>query len=386
MIKSKLVFKVKRDYYGRVKNFKVRLVAKGFTQEEGLDYKETFSPVAKGESFRLALAIALRYRMKLRQLDVETAFRYADLEEDVFMAPPSGIQVPKGYSPKFLKSLHGLKQAPRNWHNLLKKTILTMGYQQCVLDQCLFYYKGNGELILILAYVDDIIVLSADSSHIGEVVSSFKAQYTMQVMGDLECYLGITIVRDKNVIKLHHTPYAQNVVSRYSHLLSDKKRRNRTDTPLPPGVKLSKGAEGSKTTRQKVYAARFPYQSVVGALMYLAVHTRPDLSYTVNLLSRFNSTPTYGACQAALHTLGYLSNTVNQGIIFPNVTEGKSLTVYSDADWAGDVDTSRSTSKYRVFLWGAPIGWQSRLQPTVATSTMEAEYMAAFRRLCGYEG
>ena len=134
---------------------------------------------------------------------------------------------------------------------------------------------------------------------------------------------------------------------------------------------------------QKEYAARFPYQSVVG------VHTRPDLSYTVNLLSRFNSRPTNGACQAALHTLGYLSNTVNQGIVFPNVTEGEPLMVYSDADWAGDVDTSRSTTGYIVYLWGAPIGWQSRLQPTMATSTMEADIwqlMRLFRRLCGYEG
>ena len=114
-----------------------------------------------------------------------------------------------------------------------------MGYQQCVLDQCLFYYKGNGELNPILVYVDDITVLSADSSHIGEVVSSFKAQYTMQDMGDLENFLGITIVRDKNIIKLHQTAYARDVVSRYSHLLSDRKRRNRTDTPLTPGVKLS---------------------------------------------------------------------------------------------------------------------------------------------------
>ena len=126
------------------------------------------------------------------------------------------------------------------------------------------------------------------------------------------------------------------MVSRYSHLLSDKKRRN-------------------KTTRQKKYAARFPHQSVVGALKFLTVHPRPDLFYTINLLSRFNSRLTYGACQAALHTLGYLSNTLNQGIVFPNVTEGEPLTVYSDADWAGDMDTSGSTTGYIVYLWSAPI-------------------------------
>ena len=132
-----------------------------------------------------------------------------------------------------------------------------------------------------------------------------------------------------------------------------------------------------ETPKQKAYAKEFPYQSVIGALMYLAVHTRPDLSYTVNLLSRFNSRPTYAACQAAVYTLIYLEETIDQGIVFPNSIDSDPLKVYSHADWAGDLDTSRSTTGYIVFLWGAPIAWQSRLQPTVATSTIEAEYMMA---------
>ena len=101
--------------------------------------------------------------------------------------------------------------------------------------------------------------------------------------------------------------------------------------------------------------------------MYLAVHTRPDTAHTVNLLSRFNTRPTYAACQAALHTL-----------VFPNLTEEEPLRAYSDADWAGDLDTSRSTTGYFVYMRGAPVAWQSRLQPTAATSTMETEYMAAY--------
>lgn len=232
---------------------------------------------------------------------------------------------------------------------------------------------------MILVYVDDIIVLSDDENHTAEVIDKFKTQYSMQDLGDLQHYLGLTIERrDDGTMKLHQTAYAKDVVSRFSHLLSDRKRRSRTDTPLPPGFKLSKQPEVPETTKQKAYAQEFPYQSVIGALMYLAVHTRPDLSYTVNLLSRFNSRPTYAACQATLHTLVYLEKTVDQGIIFPNTIDSDPLKVYSDADWAGDLDTSRSTTGYVVYLWGAPIAWQSRLQPTVATSTMEAEYMAAY--------
>ena len=144
IIKSKLVFKIKRDYLGRVKKFKVRLVAKGFTLVQGTDYKETFSPVAKDVSFRLSLALALRYYLQLCQLDVETTFPYADLEGDVYMSPPAGIDIPKVCCLKMLMSLYGRKQAPRNWHNMLKDSIRLMGYQQCALDQCLFVHKGAG--------------------------------------------------------------------------------------------------------------------------------------------------------------------------------------------------------------------------------------------------
>ena len=137
-------------------------------------------------------------------------------------------------------------------------------------------------------------------------------------------------------------------------------------TPLPPGLNLTNESKEAGTNRQREYAVAFPYQSVVGALMYLAVHTRPDMAYTVNLLTRFDIRPTYGAYQAALHTLMYLDNTVKHGIVFPNLTDEESLRAYSDADWAGDLDTSRSTTGYIVYLWGAPVAWQSRLQSTVA--------------------
>jgi hypothetical protein len=378
LIKSKLVYKVKRDYLGRIKKFKARLVAKGFTQEEGIDFKETFSPVAKGVSFRMALAIALKYQMQIRQLDVETAFPYADLKEEVYMTPPDGIDIPDGHCMKIEKSLYGLKQAPRNWHNMLKESILAMGYTQCALDQCLFYKRDSDKLHIMLVYVDDIIVLSSDATHVQDVIQKFNEQYVMEDLGTLKHYLGITIDIHDDHIKLHQRSYAKEVISRFNHLISDKKRKNDVKTPLPPGIKLTKESSTSETVKQREYTKNFPYQSVIGAIMYLAVHTRPDLAYTVNLLSRFNSKPTYAACQAALHTLVYIEGTLEVGIIFPNRSDCESLLADSDADWAGDFDTSRSTTGYIVYLWGAAIAWQSRLQPTVATSTMEAEYMAAY--------
>ena len=123
--------------------------------------------------------------------------------------------------------------------------------------------------------------------------------------------------------------------------------------------------------------------------MYLAVSTRPDIAHAVNAVSRINTRPTYASCKAVLYILRYVSDTRGEGIVFPNTTHSQPLVAYSDADWAGDLDTGRSTTGYIVYLWGAPIAWQSRLQPTVATSQWKLSTwlpLPLFRILCGYEG
>ena len=374
-VKSKFIFKVKRDHLGRIKKYKARLVAKGFTQKKGIDFNETYSPVAKGVSFRLALALALQNESRIAQLDVETAFPYADLEEEVYMSAPDGLELPQGYCLKLTKSLYGLKQAPRNWNEHLKTSILGLGYQQSALDNCIYFRRDGDQLHIILIYVDDIIVVSSSAEEIQSVVESFKKEYAMQDLGDLKHYLGITIERQEKGFKVHQKAYAEAVIDRFKHLLPKSGRR--VKTPLPPGVKLTKASKATETEKQREYAEAFPYQPVVGALMYLAVNTRIDMAFAVNQLSRFNSCPTYEACRAAVHTLRYLNETQDYGLIFPNHSK-EGLVAYSDADWAGDMDTSRSTTGYVVYLWGAPIAWQSRLQPTVASSTTESEYMAAY--------
>ena len=186
----------------------------------------------------------------------------------------------KGYCLKILKSLYNLKQAPRNWNYLLKEFIKFIEYQQCALDQCLFVHKGAGnQLNMILVCVDDIIVLSTDDVHIDEVVTAFKTQYAMQDLGDLQHYLA----RFSYIIRLHI--YAKDVVARFNLLLSERKRRCKAVTPLPPDLKLTKESKEAETNRQREYAKAFPYQSVIGALMYSAVPTRPDIAY------KNNSTP-----------------------------------------------------------------------------------------------
>ena len=148
LIKSKYVYKLKRDWQGKVTKRKSRLVVQGFLQREGLDFNETYAPVAKATTFRLMLALTQAYNLHLHQLDVDSAFLYADLDEEVFMTPPPGMELDEGFCLKLLKSLYGLKQAPRNWNKNIVEHIKSLGFKQCVLDNCLF---GNLEAICILS-------------------------------------------------------------------------------------------------------------------------------------------------------------------------------------------------------------------------------------------
>jgi hypothetical protein len=314
VIKSKLVFRPKRDHLGKISKFKVRLVAKGFSQEEGVDYHQTFSPVAKGVTFRLALAVAGKKTLKMQQVDVET-------EEEVYMSPPQGAELPHGYCLKLKKSLYGFKQAPRNWHKMVLGTVLRMGYQQSKLDNCLFFKNDDKGLHLIVLYVDDFIIMSGDDEECRRVKLGFKKEYVIQDLGTLKHYLGITIEDQEESVVAHQRSDSVSILERFAHLLPKSSRivkgdgkspQKRVKTPLPAGCKLSKMDKASETPAQSRYASKFPFQQVVGALMYLGVNTRPDLSNSLIVLSKFNKDPTYNACRAAVHVLEYVASTVSR--------------------------------------------------------------------------
>ena len=155
---------MKKDWRGVVTKRKSRLVCQGFLQREGIDFNETYAPVAKGTTFRLMLAMTKAYNLHLHQLDVDSAFLYADLDEDVFLTPPSGMNVQEGFCLKLLKSLYGLKQAPRNWNKNIVNHIKSLGFKQCVADNCLFVKRVGGKMYLISLYVDQTWTKWSESS------------------------------------------------------------------------------------------------------------------------------------------------------------------------------------------------------------------------------
>ena len=199
LIKSKYVYRVKKDWTGKVIKRKSRLVVQGFSQREGVDYDETFAPVAKVTTFRLMLALSKVLNLEIHQLDVDSAFLYADLDEDVYVKPPPGMDVKSGYCLKLLKSLYGLKQAPRNWNKNIVDHIKSIGFTQSILDNCLFVKTVGEETYLISLYVDDILIAGSDPKMITQIKSEFTSHYEMKDLGELNYYLGVERVQEQEL-------------------------------------------------------------------------------------------------------------------------------------------------------------------------------------------
>lgn len=362
-IPVKWVFKVKRDAAGNVERYKARLVAKGFRQQEGIDYEEVFAPVSKYVTVRAMLAMAAAQDLEIHQLDIKTAFLYGELEEDVWTEQPPGYESGgPGIACHLRKSLYGLKQAPRVWYGKLSKELDTMGFQPSAADPALFIKPGPPPVYL-LTYVDDILVITGDDQALLITKNNLLTTFEGRDLGPASFFLGMDIKRDRQArtLSLGQSRLTMDLLEKYN--MTECKPLS---TPLSTATKLSKDGEPLDT-------ATHGYSQLIGSLIYLSVCTRPDISQALGALARYMAAPTVVHWQAAKGVLRYIAGTPNFGITFG----GLELTAYCDADYAGDVDTRRSTTGYVFIMGGGAISWSSRLQPTVAASTTEAEYMAA---------
>jgi hypothetical protein len=359
------VFKIKRDFAGNLERYKARLVAKGFRQREGIDYDEVFAPVSKYTTLRALLALAAVDDLEIHQLDIKTAFLNGELEEDVWIQQPPGYeQGSSSLACHLHKSLYGLKQAPRAWHAKLKEELEKLDFKTSAADPALFIKTGANPVFL-LTYVDDILVISADLSSVEDTKTSILAAFDARDLGAVTCFLGMDIHRDRanRTITLAQGRLTTDLLSKY-----DMDNCKPLSTPLSASTKLSKVGEPLDT-------GQHGYAQLIGSLMYLSVCTRPDIAQAVGALARHMSAPTVAHWKAAKGVLRYIAGTATYGIKFGGTS--LSLEAYCDADYAGDVDTRRSTTGYVFTMSGGAISWSSRLQPTVAASTTEAEYMAA---------
>ena len=362
-IDCKYVYKIKYNSDGSIERFKARLVAKGYTQQEGINYHETFSPVAKLVTVRCLLAIATVKGWGLYQFDVNNAFIHGDLQEEIYMKRPPGYTQGSPHQVcKLLKSLYGLKQASRQWYSKFSTALLDFRFYQSKCDYSLFIKRETHSFTALLVYVDDIIVASNSPAMVEKIKVFLDNKFKIKDLGKLRYFLGIEIARTTHGIQICQRKYVLDILASSGTLGSRP-----TKLPMDQNLRLSK--EKGAILSDLTY-----YRKLVGQLLYLTI-TRPGISYSVQTLSQFMDHPTYQHLAATFKVLKYLKGTPGQAIFFPS-NNSLNLIAYCDSDWASCPDTRRSVTGFCVFLGSSLISWKSKKQSVVSRSSVEAEYRA----------
>jgi hypothetical protein len=342
-------------------------------QKEGIDYQETYAPVVRYGSLRLLLGLANTLNLEVHQMDVKTAFLNGDLKEEIYMTQPEGF-ISKGTENlvcKLNKTLYGLKQSSRAWYLKLHQFLVNQSFTKNLADYSVYSKQQDGTIFIISVYVDDILIACNKLEDLEHLKKQLKSNFEMKDLGELRWFLGMEVTRDRKAgtMKLSQAQYVKKILERFNMVECKE-----VATPLDPSVKLSKSMSPTITQEDLDKMRTSPYRSIVGSLMYAMIATRPDLAVSVGTLSRFLQNPGLQHWNQAKRVLRYLKATQDVGLEFKS--KGTHLVGYSDADWAGDIDTRRSTTGYLFYLGGALVSWNSKLQATVALSSTEAEYLA----------
>lgn len=369
-IDVKWIYKTKLNELGEVDKFKARLVVKGYAQEYGIDYTEVFAPVARMDTVRMIIALAAQRGWGIYQLDVKSAFLHGELKENVFVEQPQGYEVEgkEHMVYKLHKALYGLKQAPRAWFSRIEAYFIKEGFESSNSEQTLFIKQEGGKILIVSIYVDDLLFTGNDDELLDGFKQSMKKEFDMTDLGRMRHFLGIEVVQRDDGIFICQRKYADEVIKRFG-----MQNFNHVGNPMVPGQKIGRDEAGVKVDPTL-------YKQMVGSLMYLTA-TRPDLMFVVSLISRFMSNPTQLHFAAIKRIMRYLKGTMEYGIWYKK-EERAELVGYTDSDYAGDVEDSKSTSGYVFMMSGGAVAWSSRKQPIVTLSTTEVEYVAAATCAC----
>eukprot|EP00798_Chlamydomonas_sp_ICE-L_P025607 gene25607-biopygen20095 len=358
--------------------FKARFVVRGFLQRPGLDYHDVYAPVSSKAGLRVLLAAITHRKMFVRQLDIKTAFLNATLEPglDLFCYQPEGFhELGPDNVPlvcKLIKSLYGLKQAPRAWSKDVKQVLVAHGFTMCKAEPALYFRRDStGGWSYVLTYVDDFICAFSELHRYALLIEAMEAAgWEVKEMGVPVQFLSLdmtcTLDSDGRCVKINLSQhsYIVELVEQFGLTAATKPKFSvpmaKCTVTDPPGEPLASNSQ---------------YLSLVGALLYLATCTRPDISFAVSYLSRFSAQPTAPLWAAAKRLLLYLREHSHLGLTYTH-SPGFSFTVFSDSSFADDGSDRRSQTGYAVLAGGCLVNWMSKRQPTVAVSSSEAEYQA----------
>ncbi|GKA67274.1 putative ribonuclease H-like domain-containing protein [Tanacetum coccineum] len=363
-IGTKWVYRNKKDERGIVIRNNARLVAQGYTQEEGIDYDKVFAPVAKIEAIRLFLAYASSKDFVVYQMDVKSAFLYGKIEEEVYVCQPLGFKDPEFLDRvyKVEKVLYGLHQAPRAWYKTLSTYLLDNGFQRGQIDKTLFIKRVKGDILLVQVYVDDIILGSTKKSLCIEFEKLMHKKFQMSSMGELTFFLGLQVTQKDNGIFISQDKYVDEILKKFG-FSTIKTASTPTETSKP----LLKDAEVEDVDVHL-------YRSIIRLLMYL-IASRPDIMFVVCACARFQVTPKVSHLHAVKRIFRYLKGQPKLGLWYPKDSPFD-LEAYTDSDYAGASLDRKSTTGGCQFLRRRLISWQCKKQTIVANSTTKAEYVA----------
>ncbi|CAI7893881.1 unnamed protein product [Closterium sp. NIES-54] len=367
ILTGKWVFRVKTKADGTIEKFKARWVVRGFDQEHGRDFTETFAPVSRHTSLRIILAIAAMKKKKLLQIDVANAFLYAPVDAEIFVELPHSSHGEPNQVCQLLKSLYGIKQAPRLWQQHLHARLIRIGFKQLPHDQGMYRLTEDEDYILLIVYVDDLLYIGSTDSITTWFEGELQRDLTLEVSSTVTQYLGLNIREEENAIYLSAEKYADTIAKRFT---------------IPPGAiftpyRYTAGNDKGDSAPLKPAGIR-NYQKKLGCLLFAAVTCRPDLSYSASQLATYLKRPEAEHLAELDRALHYFVSTPTIGLTYhKNATAPPKLIGYVDADHAGDSDNRRSRTGYiyRLEPFG-PISWQSSKQELIALSSAEAEYIA----------
>ncbi|KAL0438789.1 UNVERIFIED_CONTAM: Retrovirus-related Pol polyprotein from transposon RE2 [Sesamum latifolium] len=369
VIGSRWVYKTKLNQDGSIERYKARLVAKGYTQIEGVDFFDSFSPVAKTVTVRIFIVVATAFHWPLLQLDVNNVFLHGHLEEEVYMVPPEGYSTTHGgLVCRLKKSLYDLKQASRQWNVELTTKLESYGFKQSPHDHCLFTLKKDSLFLALIVYVDDVLLTGTSLPALNDVKHYLDDLFTIKDLGNAKYFLGLELALSDQGTYVTQRKYLLDII--HDCRLDDAKA---TATPLPAGIKFD-------ASSGPCHASPEQYRRLVGRPLYLEF-SRPDISFAVQQLSQFIQCPRQPHWDVALYLVRYLKGSSTLGLFFA-VDSSLPLTAYSDFDWASCLDTRRSVTGYCIFLGASLISWKTKKQTTDSRSSAEAEYRSMGLIVC----
>lgn len=368
-VKSKWVFKAKKDEHGNIIRHKARLVAMGYSQRPGVDYNETFCPVVRYSSIRMLVAVAVKENLEIYQMDAITAFLQGELEETLYMDQPEGFGDGTKRVCKLNKAIYGLKQAGHQWNVKLDTALLKFGLLKGKSDPCVYYTKNKQLLVAI--YVDDFLIFHKDHGQLNKLKMYLHETFKMKDVGAAKSCIGININQSKGCIEMDQRQYIIEMLEKFG--MTDC---NPAGTPTNTSIKLSANMVNQKND----LTGKIPYQEAIGSLLFLAQATRADISFAVNDASRFNNKHGAEHWIAVKRIFRYLKGTMDFKLRY--TSEKGNLVAFTDSDWGSDIDKRRSCTGYVIKLSNAAVIWHSKRQAIVALSSTEAEYIALSSCVC----